>query len=516
MTDTLLASTTPGQKEPSEVSRSASAPGALPKGRSLIHPFPLPPAIASPLGRLARVGTQAHPRSSSRGALAARAQGHSSLAGFGACLIVAVRAAGMARAGWHAVPGAAWARLEMPLFLLPDARDREAGLELPTTACRQMSPLLLIRCLDPPEPSNRHATAASLLTPPSGPLRPILEAHHPLTFAAHRRCSSSSLASTHTLLALPTQQPPSRRCAGQSQAQGGIAILLERRPCLPSSPNGSRSSNILPSSYTLSRPPLTLGPPVACVVSCDQVTAPPLTPHPAPRAASRAADPVSTNVTIPVFTLRYLTPCAALPHFARSPPVTRFAQFLLWLQALTGTPSHSHSLGLTPPPASTSRGKQHLIVAMAPSEDKVAPEESESNFGDGVDMSTFNQILEMDEPGDQDFSSSIVFGFFDQAQETFESMDKALKDEDLEKLSQLGHFLKGSSATLGLVKVRDGCEKIQRFGKNENEDGTEEPDSELCLKRIKQALKAVKADYEVVEKALRKYYEGDKDKSDDA
>jgi len=41
-------------------------------------------------------------------------------------------------------------------------------------------------------------------------------------------------------------------------------------------------------------------------------------------------------------------------------------------------------------------------------------------------MSTFNQILEMDEPGDQDFSSSIVFGFFDQAQETFESMDKAL------------------------------------------------------------------------------------------
>lgn len=109
-----------------------------------------------------------------------------------------------------------------------------------------------------PPPPNRptdHATAASLLTPPSGPLRPILEAHHPLTFAAHRRCSSSSLASTHTLLALPTQQPPSRRCAGQSQAQGGIAILLERRPCLPSSPNGSRSSNILPSSYTLSRPP---------------------------------------------------------------------------------------------------------------------------------------------------------------------------------------------------------------------------------------------------------------------
>lgn len=32
----------------------------------------------------------------------------------------------------------------------------------------------------------------------------------------------------------------------------------------------------------------------------------------------------------------------------------------------------------------------------------------------------------MDEPGDNEFSSSIVFGFFDQAEETFESMDLAL------------------------------------------------------------------------------------------
>ena len=47
-------------------------------------------------------------------------------------------------------------------------------------------------------------------------------------------------------------------------------------------------------------------------------------------------------------------------------------------------------------------------------------------LGDAVDMNTFNQILEMDEPGDHEFSSSIVFGFFEQAQETFESMNTAL------------------------------------------------------------------------------------------
>jgi osomolarity two-component system phosphorelay intermediate protein YPD1 len=91
------------------------------------------------------------------------------------------------------------------------------------------------------------------------------------------------------------------------------------------------------------------------------------------------------------------------------------------------------------------------------------------------------------------------------------------EEKDLEKLSSLGHFLKGSSATLGLVKVRDGCEKIQRYGKNENEDGSSEPDSELCLRRIKEALKVVKADYQDVEQRLKRYYEkASKDKPEDA
>jgi osomolarity two-component system phosphorelay intermediate protein YPD1 len=60
---------------------------------------------------------------------------------------------------------------------------------------------------------------------------------------------------------------------------------------------------------------------------------------------------------------------------------------------------------------------------------------------------------------------------------------------------------------LGLNHVRDGCEKIQRYGKLENVDGTPEPDEELCLERIKEALKAVKADYQDVEKTLKRYYD---------
>jgi osomolarity two-component system phosphorelay intermediate protein YPD1 len=79
--------------------------------------------------------------------------------------------------------------------------------------------------------------------------------------------------------------------------------------------------------------------------------------------------------------------------------------------------------------------------------------------------------------------------------------------KDLTQLSSLGHFLKGSSATLGLNRVRDGCEKIQRYGKKENVDGTPETDEKLCLKRIEEALKAVKTDYEDVEKTLKDYYD---------
>ncbi|KAG5922523.1 hypothetical protein E4U42_005435 [Claviceps africana] len=139
----------------------------------------------------------------------------------------------------------------------------------------------------------------------------------------------------------------------------------------------------------------------------------------------------------------------------------------------------------------------------------MAPEETEekgSIFGDSIDINTFDQILEMDDPDDNEFSHSIVFGFFTQAEETFIKMDTAIEEKDLDQLSELGHFLKGSSATLGMVKVRDGCEKIQRFGKNENVDGSDEPDSDLCLQRIIEALESVKEDYKDVEAKLKKYY----------
>ncbi|KAI0018276.1 histidine-phosphotransfer domain, HPT domain-containing protein [Xylariomycetidae sp. FL0641] len=129
------------------------------------------------------------------------------------------------------------------------------------------------------------------------------------------------------------------------------------------------------------------------------------------------------------------------------------------------------------------------------------------DLGDAIDIVTFSQILEMDDgEDDREFSRSIVFSFFDQAEETFEKMDTALESKDLNELYKLGHFLKGSSATLGLTKVKDSCEKIQRYGKKENVDGTPETDEELCLSRIKETLGTVKTEYADVEQTLKNFF----------
>ncbi|ROW04207.1 hypothetical protein VSDG_00812 [Cytospora chrysosperma] len=134
------------------------------------------------------------------------------------------------------------------------------------------------------------------------------------------------------------------------------------------------------------------------------------------------------------------------------------------------------------------------------------------DFGDNVDMGTFTQILEMDEDeAEREFSKPLVFNFFEQVEETFEKMDTALEEKDLEELSSLGHFLKGSSATLGFNKIRDSCQVIQQYGHKLDLAGTPETDEEVCLKKITEALKAVKVDYADLEKELKVFFNSEPD-----
>jgi osomolarity two-component system phosphorelay intermediate protein YPD1 len=45
---------------------------------------------------------------------------------------------------------------------------------------------------------------------------------------------------------------------------------------------------------------------------------------------------------------------------------------------------------------------------------------------DLLDMATFDQLLDMDDEEDHEFSKSIVWDYFKQAEATFEDMDGAL------------------------------------------------------------------------------------------
>jgi osomolarity two-component system phosphorelay intermediate protein YPD1 len=138
----------------------------------------------------------------------------------------------------------------------------------------------------------------------------------------------------------------------------------------------------------------------------------------------------------------------------------------------------------------------------------MAPSVEEFLNDTDIDRATFDQILEMDDDEDErEFSRSIVYDFFDQAAETFRKMDTSLEEKNLPELSALGHFLKGSSATLGLTKVKDSCEKIQHYGARKDETGqTDVDDDALTLKRIGTSIADAKKDYKVAEGLLRKFY----------
>lgn len=129
-----------------------------------------------------------------------------------------------------------------------------------------------------------------------------------------------------------------------------------------------------------------------------------------------------------------------------------------------------------------------------------------------------------DDEDEREFSKSIVYDFFQQADSTFQKMDANLyvsrallahqlltrlgsESKDLAQLSALGHFLKGSSATLGLTKVKDSCEKIQHFGAGKDETGTHDAKSDdECLENCRRTIAQAKDEFRDAERLLRKFY----------
>jgi osomolarity two-component system phosphorelay intermediate protein YPD1 len=137
-------------------------------------------------------------------------------------------------------------------------------------------------------------------------------------------------------------------------------------------------------------------------------------------------------------------------------------------------------------------------------------------------MEVFEQILELDED-DQEFSQSMVKEYLAQAQATIRLMDEILcaglslriiidvsfapsAKHELTQLSTHGHFLKGSSAALGVVQVQEICEKIQHLG---NRIDPSKPEvnisAEDAFARIRPLLARLKDEQAAAEKWLKEF-----------
>lgn len=113
-----------------------------------------------------------------------------------------------------------------------------------------------------------------------------------------------------------------------------------------------------------------------------------------------------------------------------------------------------------------------------------------------IDPETFEQVQDLDDDDTREFSRTMVDEFYAQAQDSFREMDGALAARDLRRLADIGHFLKGSAAALGLKKIKSYCEKIQHLGELKDETGLRPlNDPQLCLNKINVLLTAVKQVY---------------------
>lgn len=135
---------------------------------------------------------------------------------------------------------------------------------------------------------------------------------------------------------------------------------------------------------------------------------------------------------------------------------------------------------------------------------------------DLINWTIFQELLLMDED-EEGFALSLVETFVQQAKDTFQEIEEIFNgphtDEQLHKLSSLGHYIKGSAAALGLQKVQNECERIQNYGKMEvfdnNPDAANAKNIEDWFNCCKNAYELVKVYFNESKNLLSAYFESD-------
>ncbi|KAH9849510.1 histidine-phosphotransfer domain HPT domain-containing protein [Lenzites betulinus] len=176
------------------------------------------------------------------------------------------------------------------------------------------------------------------------------------------------------------------------------------------------------------------------------------------------------------------------------------------IAARLASPQPDLSSRLSPVPERKPAAAPSSRATPAPADSQSDPGDEEVDEDKIIDLDTFNQILDLDEEDTHEFSLGMAEAYFAQASTTFTDMDNAFDGKDLAKLSSLGHFLKGSSAALGVCAVQATCEHIQHYGALRDEESGTDLTEQDALAKIGPLLKRVKREYAVAERWLKTWY----------
>jgi len=196
-----------------------------------------------------------------------------------------------------------------------------------------------------------------------------------------------------------------------------------------------------------------------------------------------------------------------LPTPRDDPPSPRRSELLLPLQPTISHVEPAKPKEKSPEPERKPSPEPKSVKPQPPSLPEFESDKEKNPPLELINMDTFGQILELDEDEEtHDFSRPMVSEYFEQAEKTFAQMDKALAEKDLLELSDRGHFLKGSSAALGLSRVQNTCEMIQHHGHLRDEEANVDLTREEALERLEKLLKRVKREYIEAQIWLKEFF----------
>ncbi|KAF5382571.1 hypothetical protein D9615_002882 [Tricholomella constricta] len=224
-------------------------------------------------------------------------------------------------------------------------------------------------------------------------------------------------------------------------------------------------------------------------------------PEPTAPAPPKQPTPPAPPLIAPKFVDKSTPPPSPPPPPPKSPPTPKSPPAP---KPTTPDPKPDPKPDPTPDP-SPSHVRSSITPRCPPLIHKAPPQPSPDL--DIVDMDTFQQILDLDEDATHEFSKGMAWAYFTQAAQTFKEMDEALVGKDLAQLSSLGHFLKGSSAALGLFKVQASCEKIQHYGQQRDEEAGKNLSVDGALAKIETLLSQVNKEYTAAETWLKNWYD---------